>query len=214
MKDACFITYENRTNLDYYQEFSKFNRSYCQRKGYDYIQLDKYQLDIPDYWIKVYLLRDYIKQYKYVVWIDSDAMVQDPTFDIHEYFKHIPSKYVMACSRDPPMWPSVINAGVILVKSSEKAKSLLDTWISRFNKDAWYKEDGKWKTKGKWAGVDYEQGSLVKLGYEGWKDVIRVESWDVFCNIGRRTAVSKIAHVAGEFKNRYKMIVNEAKQIW
>jgi hypothetical protein len=219
---VCILTYENRNNLDYYNNLSKINSKYCDANKIDYIKSYKYHLDIPDYWIKVWYMNDLLDQYDYIMWLDSDAAISDFNFDIKKYFEEHPN-ILVAFSREPEHFDCndliesakvfyEVNAGVILVKSTEKTKEFFKDWMNLFDKKKWFKEDGKWKCPSKFGGDDYEQGALCKLYKSSkWKDYLLGDDWQKFLDYGPGKD-SYVMHFFGKSKNHHREGIEKIKK--
>ncbi len=158
-KKCVVVTYENR-DLPFKEEFRKNQKEYCLKHSYDYICYDTYQLSIPPYWLKPFIVRDHLCDYDCVMWVDSDTCFENSNIRMEDIV--IPGS-VMTISADKPQHriPSKINTGVFVVTKDSLA--LLDTWISLYDPSKWTKNGESWKCSGKWSGVDYEQGSLCTL---------------------------------------------------
>lgn len=210
---TCMITYENRSKLDYYREFSKINSEYCDRHKMDYVQSYTYQKDLPDYWIKIWMINDYLQTYDYVMWMDSDAVMRDFSFNIVDYFKQHPNA-VIALSKEPPHWSFELNAGVILVKSNEKSKELFKELMELYDPTMWEKIDGKWKCTSNtcnFGGEGYEQGALSDLyKTDKWRPFFYADKWDTFCNF-TCDKNSVVIHLASSYKKNYPTAVDVVK---
>jgi len=208
----CILTYENRNNLDYYNDLSKINNKYCDVNKIDYIKSYKYHLDIPDYWIKVWYMNDLLDQYEYIMWLDSDAAVSNFNFNIKKYFEEHPN-ILIAFSKESSAFLNEINAGVILIKSTEKTKEFFKEWMDLYNSKKWYKKDGKWKCDSAFGGEDYEQGSLLKLyKSDRWHKYLFADEWEKFLDYGPAKD-SYVMHFAGRFKTQYKEGIEKIKKI-
>lgn len=167
---CAVVTYENR-DLPFKEEFRKNHKEYCLKHSYDYLCYDTYTLSVPPYWVKPFIVRDRLREYDCVMWIDSDACFEN--LDIRMEDTLVPGS-VMSISGDKPQHriPAKINTGVFVV--SKDSLALLDAWIALYNPSTWTERDGLWKCSGKWAGIDYEQGALCTLLD---KSMIDIKPW-------------------------------------
>lgn len=156
---CAVVTYENR-DLPFKSEFRKTQKEYCLKHNYDYLCYDTYALSIPPYWLKPFIVRDCLREYDCVLWIDSDACFENSDIRVEDI---VQGESVMTISADKPQHriPAKINTGVFVV--TKESIPLIHEWISLYTPSAWTERDGVWKCSGKWAGIDYEQGALCTL---------------------------------------------------
>ncbi len=156
------LQYDDRNN-SYNKKLMKLNKEYCNLFGYNYLFFNSTDISLPPYWIKVYLAKKLLEKNptsKGCIWLDSDAVIHQRTKPIEWVLKEEKDFYLCP---DPPLWSSPFNAGVWIVRNTSIGKSILIDWMKCYNPKNWsIGSNKKWKTKGKWAGIDYEQGSFVK----------------------------------------------------
>ena len=109
------VQYDNRPRdkLGSMSKLTSLNEQYCQNHNIRYVYLDSYHLDLPCYWVKVFLVTELLEQCKddddYVMWLDTDAV-------IHKDFTHllpqVTNNQVMTIAPDPPESDSSFNARV------------------------------------------------------------------------------------------------------
>jgi hypothetical protein len=120
-------------------------------------------------------------RYKGVLWLDTDAVIINQEKRLEDFFKE--DKSFVACS-DRPSFLQIIsgpfNAGVWLVKNDRAGREIMDEWMDKYDSKKWFLENGKWKTHGPWAGVDYEQGAFSKYILPKYKRQIDILPWYVF----------------------------------
>jgi hypothetical protein len=144
----------------------KYTQDYCLQHGYMYYCPDK-AFDLPTYWIKVKLIQELFQTVPVgtdliVAWVDSDAVFVRPEVRIQDILGGAQSDFVS--SLDPGS-TTIMNAGVFFIRRTERTRKIVDEWMDGYVPSRWSKsvdENGemKWKTVGKWAGPDYEQGSF------------------------------------------------------
>lgn len=205
----CVISYDNRKvlpeNLD---KLIKLNRKYCKKYNIKYFFYSKKTI-YPPYWTKVLLVLEELKRnrYKYVLWLDTDALIQlnqHLSIFINSHMKNRD----MLISSDPPIWRSPFNAGVWCVKNNNKTKQLLEQWLSYYNKDLWNEVDGKWTCrKCQWSGSEYEQGAFVKYILPKYKNNIQSINYKLINNNKYDKNNECIFHFAGQFKS----LINKIK---
>ncbi len=95
--------------------------TYARLHGYDLVLVEQPMvLDRPAAWHKVLLIRQLMDRYNLIVWIDSDAMIVDPTVDIanaisRDHFLWIVEHHV------PGLELPLINSGVMAIWTSPQA---------------------------------------------------------------------------------------------
>lgn len=156
---CAVVTYENR-NLPFKEKFRKNQKDYCMKHGYEYICYDTYALSIPPYWLKPFIVRDHLRDFDCVLWIDSDARFENMDTRMEDVMTH---GCIMTISADKPQhrFPAKINTGVFIV--TKDSLHMIEEWITLYNPSAWTERNGTWKCSGKWSGTDYEQGALCTL---------------------------------------------------
>lgn len=152
------VTYENR-DLPYKQRFRDNHSAYCKIQGYMYKSLDICSHNVPPYWAKVFIVADYIHQFDWVIWIDSDA-----EFATSDPFP-LESNVDFVISKDKPQHriPAPINTGVFAIKNSPSGLDFMESWKTMYNPTRWTFQRNTWVCNGKWSGEDYEQGSCWTL---------------------------------------------------
>ena len=180
MKSVAIVQYEDRDD-PLLMGLIRRNAEYCQAHGYQHIFIQRVSEDIPPWWVKCFILREILKKdFDFVTWLDSDAVVHDQARTIESLFIRGES---LIFSPDAPAWnnPSPFNAGVLIFKSNPTAQKIIEDWIQLFNWRRWTKEGGEWHTPGPWAGEDYEQGAFVRYLLPSLKTTtaVREEDWQV-----------------------------------
>jgi hypothetical protein len=87
-------------------------------------------VEVVDYrWNKIRLLvealQTYAKQYKYVVWIDSDAIILDFGWKIETFIEPFPHVDIFASA---DIRQGLINTGVLIVRNTVWSLSFLEQW--------------------------------------------------------------------------------------
>jgi hypothetical protein len=182
--DVILVQYDNRMDralrlLMYYTE------EYCLKHGYMYVCPDE-TYELPTYWIKVALVKKLLETKKrpgkdlVVGWIDSDAVFVRDT-SVESIMAMAPGKDFVTCL--DPGSKTDMNAGVFFVRYSETTLKLMTEWMSCYIPSRWSKQtDGKWKTEGRWAGPDYEQGSFNERILPKYRETIALFPEKVFAN--------------------------------
>lgn len=205
MPRVCVVSYENR-HLEYKERFRNNHKQYCDQHGYDYIALDShiYENIIPPYWLKVYIVYEYIKKYDVVMWMDSDTV-----FESHRPVSDFLDDRPLVISGDKPQHkkPARLNTGVFILKKN--GFELLSTWLEMYPQNKWKFDGKRWTCRGFWSGPDYEQGSLERLLDDvRWEKHIHVLPWFVMNNHPRSKHGGFVYHFCGavgkKMLSRYK----------
>ncbi len=160
------LQYDDRG--DVYLELTELNK----KSGFEHLFLS-HETGIPPYWVKVFLVAEYLPNYDYVIWIDSDAAIINP--------RAIPlSEKTMVYSRDNHGWESPFNAGVFIMRNTSTGRALMEEWKRGYDPSRWEIVDGKWRQFGDWLGPNLEQGYFNHHLYEKYKDEIDVLPVEVF----------------------------------
>ena len=119
----------------HYSTLSKIE--YCKKHNYDFIEDDSvYDTSRPIAWSKILLMKKYLPQYDYIMWIDADAMILN--FD-----DKIEDKLYLLNGRDVCVTSvyGMINTGVIIVKNTDTSLRLLDLIYEQTE----FINDGNWE---------------------------------------------------------------------
>jgi len=163
MKDYLILQFENRKITPIVQKFLNTNKAYAEHHGYEYKLVIRGYSDTPPWWIKVFLVKDLLKSYKGIFWLDTDAVIINPSRSIESF--EVPGKYFYKSCDHEVNISEEFNAGVWFVKNAPPMISLLDTWANRYSRDDWIYENGTWRTRklSNFAGKYYEQGEFKRI---------------------------------------------------
>lgn len=131
-KSDIAIIYLYTPNIYNYAKHSLKNiKAFIDKYKYDLI-IYNYLLDnsISPCWSKILAILYNLKNYKYVIWIDSDAIINNFDYDfntiIHKYF----NKDLLIC-KDINYSKECINSGVMIIKNSDWSFNLFNkVWNS------------------------------------------------------------------------------------
>jgi hypothetical protein len=172
---CCVVCYDDRKD-EKFEIMRTRTQRYCNTLDYDFKYYEKYDANVPPYWIKIKIIYDIMmtNEYDYVMWIDSDACVHN-YIAIPDIFKLGDENTFIVMAPDLPNSGlgsgREFNAGVWILKNNDIGKEFIADWLDLFETKL-YKY---WKRNGKkwtchrygipclWAGVSYEQGSGVHL---------------------------------------------------
>jgi hypothetical protein len=119
------------SNVAYGKYSEEINRKYCEEKGYIYhIEKDDNKINTAlegrsPTWYKPKFITEVFETHNpdYILFLDADAIVSDTTRRVEEF---IEDGFNIVCTED--YGPSVINAGVFLLKNSDWTKMILNKW--------------------------------------------------------------------------------------
>lgn len=150
-----FLTFDNRENIDYVQIHNLNITKYVKKFDYEYKFLSHCDKNV--YWCKIHLVLKELEtnNYDYVIWLDSDTVIQNFNIDIGDILNMFSSDIYVGSDNNDKY--NIINAGVFIISNTTIGKNfLLDCINSVYN--GCYNND---KTlKGIWAGSCYEQGIM------------------------------------------------------
>ena len=134
-------------NVSYGEFAERINEKYCQDNGYNYyVEKDsnKIMSKIPGRsftWYKPHLIRETLERFpdsEYVLFLDIDAIFCNNSRRIEEF---ITDDFSILMTQDHG--PSLVNAGVMMVKNNEYTKKFLNEWWDICEEFPKYKE-GLW----------------------------------------------------------------------
>jgi hypothetical protein len=111
---------------------------YARRHGYDLLlHTEAPPIDRPLPWAKIALLREAVRQYEVVLWLDADVMIVDQMLDIATELEPGRFLYLVEHRYDGTKMP---NSGVMLIRGGAEAEGFLDeVWgQSQFLHHKWW----------------------------------------------------------------------------
>jgi len=182
-KKILIISFDNRKNLNYLEDHNKNVMQYIKKhKGIEYKFFDKTDKNV--YWVKIYLLRDWLitSKYDYVMWMDTDAMFVNYNIDLKYVLGLFNSDIFLSHDNDYPLTArNTLNAGVFIIKNSEIGINFLNEAINTFEKSKCINKVNK-KLSGIYGHTCYEQGVLNMLLTDKYKEYVTVFSPDILSN--------------------------------
>ena len=154
-RKIAIITAEDR-NYPFIQYHDLNFKKYSDIHGYSYFRLDICPKELSTtYWCKIHRVKEFLDSgnYDYVMWADSDTIIQDPI--LHP-----------------------VNAGVFLIKNSNIGKSFMNDCLAKLKSKKGCIINGK--EQGTWTGICYEQGVMNLLIREKYKDYTFVDLKEEF----------------------------------
>lgn len=113
------------------EEVLRNNQKYVKKYGYDYIDITgAYEPMLrPEPWAKFKGIIDYLDNYDYIVWLDSDAVFMNFDVSFEQIIEYAGRDHDIIISEDD----NGINSGVFIVKNSNMGKWLMkEMWDQDF----------------------------------------------------------------------------------
>lgn len=139
--NICVVTLGNK-NIEEYSKYSfAINKKYCEHHGYTYIQHnDVLDSKRPATWSKIIAVKQQIRNFDWIFWIDADAIffnhdirIEDITDNNHYFFasKGMGDAWIKQYhSNDENLFN--LNVGTFIIKGKIAwSYSLLENWYSR-----------------------------------------------------------------------------------
>jgi len=156
------VQYEDRP-LGVFEPLVSRNADYAARFGMHHWLCRRGYEQYPPWWRKVFLVREMLRHYDSVMWVDTDAAIVG-SFRFDELFEE--RHFVL--SPNPPMLDSEslsmlsapFCAGVWAVRNTPQGVAIMDRWAGLYDPSMW-RFDGEWRhLQGLYAGIAYEQGAF------------------------------------------------------
>lgn len=123
--DIGFVTLYTKEILEEGKEMVHCLKEYCLKNKYTfYIHRKNILPDRHPTLAKPYLLKKYLKNHKYLIWIDSDILCLKHYFKIEQILNN--EDFI---AFNDPNENVLFNAGFLIFKNSENSEKLLDEWI-------------------------------------------------------------------------------------
>lgn len=191
--NKIYIAQYYTENLTHGPFAEKINQKYANEMGYGYY-CEKSTKDIRDFlkgiaptWYKSKLILDVFDKHnpEYVLFLDTDAIISNPTIKIEEF---IDPEYNFIVAKDISHH-SIMNAGVFLIKNNEWSRNFLQRWFECSFKlkpiECTYKPET----------MEHDLNSEGFYSDRLWMD---------------QTALTYLYHDQSEFKDKIKIISNES----
>jgi len=122
--EICVVMLATPNILGYAAYSIAMNRMYCAQRGYAF-EVYTERLDPVRHpsWHKIRAMQEVLDQdkYKYVFWIDADAIFTDFEAALEEVCWDVDFCF----TTDPPMWTTIANGGVWMCRNTPSAKAFL-----------------------------------------------------------------------------------------
>jgi len=206
------VTINTGNDTDDYLESLRNHESYASSQpGYDFLNAaslttkDAGEESVHPYMEKAYALRSILnspsyRNYKYILWIDRDAIFMDHTISIRQRLAEISAasrnefEFDLYVAVERWAW---LNSGVLLFRNTDFSRKLVDEWIKTYSQ-----REKNWKSQEtihiggiakrfsdlfqrRWSCED--QGALIALlaGYDGeqkWEQIVLMDwQFRMFC---------------------------------
>jgi len=132
---------------EYFPVSEWINRRYCERHGYEYVlRRDDPRTDRHVVWHKIPVILDELRECDYLLFLDADAVFYSHELTLeNELIPELQGKTILMaqdCGEEAHRWnPGKPNSGVILIKTSERAREFFREW----NRITDIDEDIRWQ---------------------------------------------------------------------
>jgi len=131
--DIC-IVYVYTPNIYPYAKHSILNiLSYAEKHSYGVIIYDQlFNDDVSPCWNKIAAIIENLSKYKYLIWIDADAIINNFNIKFESFIAIDPSVDLYLCY-DIILQKECINSGIMIIKNTEWSLNLFkNVWNSTF----------------------------------------------------------------------------------
>ena len=168
---------------------------YAARHGYEIIVGDGDSVGRPPSWGKIPLLQRLLDSYDFVLWLDADALILDPTTDVETV---VPASAFQAFAvvRLVPGWGITPCCGVWALRASERSQRFLAAvWAQEdlVNHD-WWEQTAVMRLTG-WT-IDFPLGKAQPSEWDDGTFFLH-EEWDMVPKFPIGYAPGRIRHYAG-----------------
>lgn len=136
------------------------NKAYCAKWGYDFkVHTSGFDPSRPYSWSKILFIREALKNYDYVMWIDADAVITNPEIPLDSLLC-LKEELVVGFDH------TGINFGVFFLRKSDFANRLLDEIWNRteYLKHPWWEQAAVRKLQSE----DFLDYHIKKSPIQGW----------------------------------------------
>lgn len=181
--------------------------TYCKKYGADYLFNNEvyYDTSCSPGWNKIRYIRENLKDYDYLMWMDDDAGFVNFDRNIFNYMVNtIEDKTLLICKD-----LNGINSGIMLLKNSTETKEFLDTVWNRRKEPRYIHDPRGWMEQASIIDWIAENPSKVAIG-----DGKIINSYDrIYCQspINQRNSESVVLHIAcgSAWKEAHKDIIRK-----
>ncbi len=183
MKELVLVTIALEGYKFLFKECITSHKRYCKEHGYDFVLIDDLNISLKpeeSSWIKLSLVKNLLKSYKYVVFLDCDCYIAPNTPPISALLENSNKSLFMAKG-----FSGRFNAGVIFFKSDEYTFRFLDDIKNAA--DFPVPDDCK---------APYENGHIIHIS-NSYLDKIETLSTELWNNNIELSDKSYITHYSG-----------------
>jgi len=124
-------------------------------------------------WAKVGLVRQALKDYEFVFWVDVDAAIMDFETDLRDAIKDI---NIGGCVHDPAKSPFLtankidkhVNVGVLYFRNTDLTKEFMEKWYNA------YPGERRWSEQGSFNKLMKEMPKVVTVIDDKWNATVNV----------------------------------------
>lgn len=154
--NILIITYDNRKNEKYINIHNNNITMYASKWNYKYKFYDQCTSNV--YWCKIFMVLKELQtnNYDFVMWMDSDTIINNFTIDIGEILNNFSSDIYIGNDNNKNGY-NLTNAGVFIIKNSIIGKQFLNDCIKNIHNKC---INSNGTLRGAWAATCYEQGVM------------------------------------------------------
>lgn len=195
--DICIMMVGTKNILEYYKKTIEKNKKYANKQGYDFVAYignflnkDKYAPHFNRYYTTYLLFK---QGYKYVLYIDCDAIVNIDDIRIEEFIDMMSPEQYLLISEDYklfiPGWfrKLRINSGVLLLKNCDKCYEFLNIILK--NPNIQHGSYNIYGLKSAW----FDQ-SVIEFNYKFIKPYIKILNIGILQDTPHKNSKSFITH--------------------
>lgn len=189
--NILFVTYDNRSDLDYIKIHNSNITKYAKYYNYKYKFITS--CSQRTYWCKIHIVNHALKtdKYDYVVWLDSDTVIKNMSIDIGDILNNFSSDIYIGL--DNNLKYDLTNAGIFIIKNNIIGNSFIEDCLL-YEKNIFYNIDQNY-TKFTWAGAYYEQAAMNILIADKYSKYTTVLTNDIIFNYFKCTNNVFIMHL-------------------
>jgi len=133
--DICIVMTGDEGIYPYYHRTMAINLLYAEKHGYDFCAVLGRLLDplnFKPHYDRYRLMLDLMPRYKFILYIDSDAFVKEPSIPLSKWVGAMNTKDFMLVSKDMevPGRNIPINSGVMLIRNCEQGKRFCEAVLN------------------------------------------------------------------------------------
>jgi len=197
-KNIGIVTQFTKEIYDYSKYSLQNLKYYCKKQRYKlYVFNDHLCKQVHPCWYKIILINHLLSRHKYLVWIDSDAIITNPQI---RFEKFIVGNYDMYACKDISPKRTYFNSGVMIFRNNQTTKNYLNS---------------VWNYEGPHGYTPYGDQDILNMIYkQGFPINIKVYNMNAFNSHPRKFKINDfILHLMVRDKNKRIQIMREFNKL-